>query len=119
MNKLILNKHSQTQASEENSTRVEQVAKLLALWSELGSQGMTAEAMAQQSALAENARFVVSLARQYQNQGVSQEVLVTAAHGTLITLLNQYAGSPGKLVTVMAPALRNCMVAVVQMQSDQ
>ena len=67
--------------------------------------------------LANNARFVISLARQYQNQGVSQELLVRTAHEALVTLLNQYAGRPGALNKVMTLGLRNSMVAVIQAQA--
>ena len=119
MRKLTITKHPQARTSEETSARTEQVAELLSLWAGLGSAGLTAEAMAQQLLLAGNARFVVSMAQQYQNQGVSQEVLVRAAHEVLITVLNQCAGRPDTLNKVMTLALRNSMIAVIQMQAGQ
>ncbi len=115
MQEITLNTPSQAGASEETNAHVEQVAKLLALWSRLDTTGLTAEALTLQPLLAGNGRFVTSLARQYQNQSVSQEVLVTAAHGALIILLNQYAGRPDKLDKLIPLALRNAMVAVVEM----
>jgi len=119
MRKLTLNITPLAGALEETNTRAEQVAELLALWNGLGFAGLTTDAMAQQPLLASNARFVVSLAHQYQNQGVSQEVLVKAAHAALITVLNQYAGRPDALNKVMTLALRNSMAAVVQGATDQ
>ena len=119
MRKPTLKIHPQTGASEETNARAEQVAGLLALWSRLNTTNLTAEALALQPLLAGNGRFVVSLARQYQNQGVSQEVLVTTAHEALIKLLNQYAGYPDKLDKLIPLALHNAMVAVVEMPTGQ
>ncbi|WP_210520805.1 hypothetical protein [Hymenobacter terricola] len=117
MRKLTLTVNPHTGVPKERKAGTEQVAKLLTLWSGLGAAGLSVEALALQPLLADNARFVVSLAQQYQNQGVSQEVLVRAAHETLITLLNQYAGRPGALNKVMTLGLRNAMVAVIQEQA--
>ena len=64
--------------------------------------------------IAQNARFVASLARQHQQRGVSQEALITAAHGALITLLNQHAHRPDQFDEVVALALRNAMTAAVE-----
>ena len=119
MRKLEFSSAPQADHSAETSADTNQALELLVLWSGLGSDGLTAETLALQPLLADNARFVISLAQQYQNQGVSQEVLVRAAHEALITLLNQYAGRPDKLDKVMALALRNSMVAVIQMQPGQ
>ena len=119
MRKFKLTSQSQKEYSEEVNVRAVQVTELLALWSGLGSAGLTSGAQALHPLLSDNARFVVSLAQQYQNQGVNQEALVTAAHEVLITLLNQYAGRPDELDKVMAYALRDSMVAAIQIQTRQ
>lgn len=61
-----------------------------------------------------NARFVASLVKQYQNQGVSQDTLITTAHRVLITVLNQYAHRQDKLDKVLALTLRNAMLELIQ-----
>ena len=119
MRKLSIVKPHNAGTPSEADAHTAQVADILALWSQLGAAGLTREAETLQPLLIDNARFVISLARQYQNQGVSQEVLVRAAHEAFIILLNQYAGRPDKLDKVMALALRNSMVAVIQMQPGQ
>ena len=86
MRKLTFTTSHQVGALKEEKAGPEQVAELLALWSGLGPAGLTVEASALLPLLTDNARFVISLARQYQNQGVSQEVLVKAAHAALIAL---------------------------------
>jgi DNA-directed RNA polymerase sigma subunit (sigma70/sigma32) len=113
MRKLNLNIRPKAGSPEDTNARAEQVAELLNLWGGLNSAGLTAEAQALQPLLAYNARFVVSLALQYQKQGVSQEVLVKAAHEALIKLLNQYAGHPEKLDKLLALTLRNSMATIV------
>lgn len=117
MRKLSITSPSHIEVQEGSDAHAKQVASLLALWSSLSTECLTAEALASRPLIDANARFVVSLAQQYQNQGVSQEVLVRAAHETLITLLNQYAGRPGALDKVMTLGLRNAMVAVIQEQA--
>ncbi|MDO7848707.1 hypothetical protein Q5H92_20240 [Hymenobacter sp. M29] len=119
MRKLTLNINPQAGAPEETNARAEQVAELLNLWAGLDAASLTDEAQALQPLLAGNARFVISLALQYQKQGGSQEVLVKAAHEALIKLLNQYAGHPEKLDKLLPVALRNAMVTVVQLSNDQ
>ena len=115
MRKLSIVKPHNAGTPSEADAHTAQVADILALWSQLGAAGLTREAETLQPLLIDNARFVISLARQYQNQ----EVLVRAAHEAFIILLNQYAGRPDKLDKVMVLALRNSMVAVIQMQPGQ
>ena len=119
MRKLSIVKPQNAGTTPEPNAHTAQVADILALWSQLGAAGLTREAETLQPLLIDNARFVISLARQYQNQGVSQEVLVRAAHEALIILLNQCAGRPDKLNKAVALALRNSMIAVIQMQPGQ
>ena len=90
---------------------------ILVLWASLGSGGLLPEALPLQSWFEKNARFIASVVMQYRNQGVSTEALVTAAHETLVTLLNQYAHRLDKLSKVFALALHNAMVAAVQAQT--
>jgi hypothetical protein len=109
-------------APEETSTRAAQDTALLTLWSGLGSAGLTtksAAALPLLPLLENNARFVISLVKQYQKQGISPEALVKAAHASLITLLNQYAGRRDALDKGMTLALRNAMAALVQMKASQ
>lgn len=116
MRKLTITTSPQTGAPKGEDAGPEQVTELLALWSGLGSAGLTVEASALLPLLTDNARFVISMARQYQNQGVSQEVLVKNAHAALLTILNHYAGRPEKLSKVMVLAIRNSMITTIQTQ---
>lgn len=108
---------SHIEVQEGSDAHARQVASLLALWSSISTECLTAEALVSRPLIDANARFVVSLAYQYQNQGVSLEVLVTAAHRALITSLNQYAGRPDALDKVLTLGPRNAMVAVIQEQA--
>ncbi len=117
MRKLSITSPSHIEVQEGSDAHAKQVASLLALWSSLSTECLTAEALVSRPLIDANARFVVSLAHQYQNQGVSLEVLVTAAHRALIALLNRYPSRPGALEKVMTIGLRNSMVAVIQAQA--
>jgi hypothetical protein len=110
---------SRTAAPEGTNTRAAQDTALLTLWSDLGPADLTAAALPLLPLLQNNARFVISLAKQYQKQGISPEALVKAAHASLITLLNQYAGRRDALDKRMTLALRNAMAALVQMKASQ
>ena len=61
-----------------------------------------------------NARFVVALAQQYQNRGLSQEELLTAAHGTMIRLLEQAADSNYAAERFLAMGLRNGLLEAIE-----
>ena len=61
-----------------------------------------------------NARFVVALAQQYQNRGLSQEELLTAAHGTMIRLLEQSADSNYAAERFLATGLRNGLLEAIE-----
>ena len=61
-----------------------------------------------------NARFVVALALQYQNQGISQAELLTAAHGTMIRLLEQAANSNYPAERFLAMGLRNGLLEAIE-----
>ena len=119
MRKLSFTSSSHIEVQEGSDAHAKQVASLLALWSSLSIESLTPEALVSRPLMDANARFVVALAHQYQNQGVSLEGLVMAAHGALITLLNQYAGQPDELNKVMALALRNSIVDAIQRHADQ
>ena len=96
----------------------EHTATLLAQWAALGSTGLSAEALVLQPWLAGNARFIVSLAKQYPHPTVSQETVVAAAHEALITLLNRYAHRADKLEKVFVLTLRSAMAAAVHAPVD-
>ena len=98
----------------EMSEPAGQLVVLLSQWAALGSAGLSPAAANLHPLIARNARFVASLARQHQQRGVSQAALLTAAHGALITLLNQYAHRSDKLDEVLTLALRNAMLAAVE-----
>ena len=99
---------------EESGEQTRQLEALRSQWAALGSTGLSPAAAALHPLIAQNARFVASLAQQHQHRIVSQEALMTAAHGDLITLLNQYAHRPDQLDNVLALALRNAMIAAVE-----
>ena len=91
----------------------EHTATLLAQWAALGSTGLSAEALVLQPWLEGNARFIVSMAKQYPHPTLSQETVVAAAHGAMITLLNRYAQRADKLEKVFVLTLRNAMAAAI------
>jgi len=105
---------TKSRISAESGEQIKQLEALLSQWAALGSAGLSPAAAALHPLIAQNARFVASLARQYQHRDVSQEALITAAHGALITLLNQHAHRPDRLDEVLALALRNAMIAAVE-----
>lgn len=111
MRQLQINK---SRPPEELREQANQFERLLLLWASFGATGLIPEASALQPLIDGNARFVASLARQYQNRGVSTEALVTAAHMALITVLNQYAHRQDKLDKVLALTLRNAMLELIQ-----
>ena len=119
MRKLSFTSPSHIEVKEGSDAHARQVASLLALWSSISTESLTAEALVSRPLIDANARFVVSLAHQYQNQGVSLEGLVAAAHETLITLLNQYAGQPDELHKLMALALRNSIADAIKRHADK
>ena len=119
MRQLNLSKPTHAETPEGIREQTEQTESLLLSWAALGSVGLTPEASALQPFINGNARFVASLAKQYQNKGVSQETLVAAAHEALITVLNQYAHCLDKLNKVLVPALRNAMLTTIQAQTGQ
>ena len=102
---------------EESGEQTRHLEALLSQWAVLGSTGLSPAAVALHPLIAQNARFVASLVRQYQHRGLSQEALITAPHGALITLLNQYAHRQNQLDKVLAIALRNAMIAAVEAQA--
>ena len=61
-----------------------------------------------------NARFVVALALQYQNRGLSQAELLTAAHRTMIRLLEQAANSNYPAERFLAMGLRNALLEAIE-----
>ena len=71
MRKITFTHRPQAATPEQTRARADQVAELLSLWFSLGAAGLAAEAAAQQPLLAEKARFVVSLAQQYQKHRAS------------------------------------------------
>ena len=114
MRQLTISRHPHPDTPEGTREPTEQLESLLLHWTALGSAGLSPEAAVLQPLLDSNARFVGALAKQYQSQGVSQEALVTAGHGALVAVLNQYAHRPDKLHKVLTLALRNAMMAAVQ-----
>ena len=66
-------------------------------------------AWALQPFLAGNARFVVSLAKQYSHPTVSSKTVVTAAHGAVIDLLNRSAHRVDRIEKLFVLTLRNAM----------
>lgn len=117
MRQLQFTKQPHAPTSEEMREQAGQVESLLLRWTVLGSASLSPEAAVLQPLVEQNARFVVSLTRQFQNQGVSTEALLTAAHGALIVLLNQYAHRPEELDNVLALGLRNAMATTIQAQA--
>jgi hypothetical protein len=63
---------------------------------------------AHQQLIIANARFVVSLARQYEQQGCSQQELLDAAYRTLVHQLQ--TASPAQVDRFLAHALRQAML---------
>ena len=61
-----------------------------------------------------NARFVMALALQYQNRGLSQAELLTAAHGTMIRFLEQAADSDYTAERFLAMGLRNGLLKAIE-----
>ena len=119
MRQLQFTKQPHALTPEGAREQAEQVESLLLQWAALGSAGLSPEAAALQPLVAQNARFVVSLARQYQNQGVSTEALLTVAHEALIALLNRCAHRPVELDNMLAHTLRNAMIAAIQAQATE
>lgn len=61
-----------------------------------------------------NARFAVALALQYQNRGLSQAELLTAAHGTMLRLFEQAADSNYPAERFLAMGLRNGLLEAIE-----
>ena len=114
MRQLTITRRPPADTPEGTREQTEQLESLRLHWTALGSAGLSPEAEVLQPLLDGNARFVGALAQQYQNQVVSQEALVAAAHRALVTVLNQYAHRPDKRHKVLILALRNAMIAAVQ-----
>ena len=64
--------------------------------------------------LEEQGRFVISLIRQYQNQGLSQEALLKVAHGALVNLLQRAGPRPDALPQYIGVFLHNALIAAIQ-----
>lgn len=118
MRQLKITRHPHDDTPAGTHEQAGQLEPLLLLWATLGSAGLSPAAAALRPVIEGNARFVVSLAKQYQHHGVSQEMLVTAAHGVLIALLNQHPHHSDKLDKVLPLALRNAMIAAIQASAD-
>ena len=114
MRQLKMPQHPHADIPEGTREQGGQLEPLLLRWAALGSTGLSPEAAVLQPLIDGNARFVASLAKQYQNQGVSLDMLITIAHRVLVTLLNQYAHRQDKLHKVFVIALRNAMATAIQ-----
>ena len=64
--------------------------------------------------LEEQGRFAISLIRQYQNQGLSQEALLRVAHGALVNLLQRAGTRPDALQQNIGVVLRNALITAIQ-----
>ena len=86
-------------------------AQLVAFWDALCSGKPPLEELdSQQPRIKDQARFAISLARQYQSPAVGVEALLAAAHGALVTFLAQTENRPGVIDHRLANVLREAMI---------
>ena len=94
-------------------TNQSETGTLHELWSSLTNALSPAE-LSYQGPLDAQRRFVISLIRQYQNQGLSQEALLRVAHVALVDLLPRSGKRPEALQKNFGLALRNALIKAIQ-----
>ena len=92
----------------------EDKARLLAFWDSLNSSSpLLKEPAIQQPRVNDLARFVISLARQYQRPALGTEALLAAAHDALVAFLHQNGNQPEVFDRRLAHVLREAMIQLV------
>ena len=89
----------------------EDVAQLLVFWASLSSSSSQMDEPATHLQLVkEQARFVISLARQYQRPALGAEALLAAAHSALVAFLKQSVNQPQIISRHLPHVLRDAMI---------
>ena len=96
----------------------EDEAQLLAFWHCLNSSNtLLDETTIHQPMVDNQARFAISLARQYQSSTMGVEALLAAAHSALAAFLKQSSNQPQIIGRHLPHVLRDAMIQLLQATS--
>lgn len=86
-------------------------APLLAFWASLSSTSLLLDEPAIYLQMVnEQARFVISLARQYETPALGAKALLVAAHNALVAFLQQSGNQPQLIYRHLSHVLRDAMI---------
>ncbi|WP_345236818.1 hypothetical protein [Hymenobacter saemangeumensis] len=98
----------------------EKEAQLLAFWTSLSSVSpLLKQSVLHQFRVNEQARFAISLVRQYQGPALTPNALLAAAHGALVAFLNQAGNPPDVIDRHLAQVLREAVIQFASANKTQ